>query len=114
MAKASSKQPSWIFILGVVLAIIWGIFSSFVTLPYDIPGWLLIIIGIIIGFVNITKKEIKSFLVAGTVLIVTAYMSSSVITFPALTFVLDYLLALFAPAVIVVAIREVWRMAEAK
>jgi len=113
MAKAK-RQPSWIFILGVVLAIIWGFFSWFVMLPYNIPQWFLIVVGLIMGIVNVTKAEVKSFLIAGTVLIITAYLSSQVLLDLFFPYMLESLIALFAPAVIVVALRESWRLAESK
>lgn len=59
-----SKMGRWAFIIGMIIAILLGFVSfSFSTL-------ILVILGLIVGFLNVTEKEANSFLIAVIALIV--------------------------------------------
>jgi len=115
---AKKTATSKLFVLGVVLAVIFGIVSYWFEVNVQVNpwhGWILVIIGLIVGFMNITEKEASSFLMAGTVLILVSFLSAGVFAdMLFLPHVLESLLLFFTPAVIVVAIKEVWRLAESK
>lgn len=66
---ANEKIGSWAFIIGVLIAVIFGLAGSvFVGLEaYAILA--LVILGLIVGFLNITDKEIKTFLIASIALL---------------------------------------------
>jgi len=49
---------AWLFLLGLVIAVIGGFWSQ------SWMPWLLGIIGIVVGLVNISEKEVNSFLIA--------------------------------------------------
>lgn len=110
------KKASWVFVLGVVLAIFLGIITAIEPVNEILP-WILIVLGILIGFLNITQKEAKNFMFAGAVLILVTYLSAERFDFYLVKFIpniLDSLLMLFVPAVMITAIREMWAMAENK
>jgi hypothetical protein len=97
----------WAFIIGLVLAFICGI-----VLPQNTAIIIvLIILGLIIGFLNIRDKEVLLFLVATIALIVVGNAFSALTTLgigKILGNMLGYLAALMAPAAIVVAIKALW------
>ncbi|MBW2968304.1 hypothetical protein KY362_07505, partial [Candidatus Woesearchaeota archaeon] len=69
------KIGSWAFIVGVILAIIAG-FWPLGTVMTSI----LIILGLIVGFLNVTGKETNSFLFATLVLVVMTSMGGQVLS----------------------------------
>ena len=101
---------SWAFLIAVILAIIF----SFVD-PASAASWLpylMVILGIIIGLLNITGKEVQPFLLAGTVLvIVSAFGASVMATFGFMSNFLSNMLFLFVPATVIVALKHVFALA---
>ena len=63
----------WLFLLGVVIAIIGGFVSSNWVIP------LMAILGFIVGIVNITDKEIDGYLLAVVALILLGTVASVVL-----------------------------------
>lgn len=110
MARKSSGNliGGWAFLVGVVLAIILGLFNTFSS------GWMtvLVIIGVIIGLLNIADEEAEPFLLSGLALIIASAFGQSVMqSIPILNSILLALLVIFVPATIVVAIRNVFTIA---
>ena len=107
MNKALGIIGFWAFILGLVIAVIAGI-----VLPANAAIIVvLIILGLIIGFLNITAKEIMLFLVATIALIVVGNVFAPLTTLgigKILGSILSYVATLMAPAAIVAAIRALW------
>jgi len=100
---------SWAFLLGVVLAFVLGLLGE----VSDVWIIVLVIIGLIIGLLNISEKETTPFLVSGVILIVSSALGRNVFyNVQVLSHVLDALLIIFIPAIIVVAIRNVFNLAE--
>jgi len=100
---------SWAFLLGVVLAFVLGLLGEISNV------WIvvLVIIGLIIGLLNISEKETTPFLVSGVILIIASALGRNVFyNVQVLSQVLDALLIIFIPAIIVVAIRNVFNLAE--
>ena len=110
-AKIVNKAGNWLFLLGVLIAIILGI----VFPANGSIAALLAVIGIIVGLLNITAAEVKEFLIASVALIIA---SGSMKLLPligaAVGSVLDYFIALVAPAAVIVAIIAVWKLAKTK
>jgi hypothetical protein len=97
----------WAFIVGIVLSIIGGIIAP----QNAVIILILVILGIIIGFLNITAKEIMLFLVATIALIVAGgvFEPIKVLGIGAiLNNVLAYVAALMAPAAVIAAIKALW------
>jgi uncharacterized membrane protein len=119
MAKSSNnKVGAWAFLVGLVLAIIMGIFGA-----NQLVLALLVIIGIVVGILNVTVKETSKFLLAGAVLVIvssmgqialSAFRAVAVGTFDIggiLANILNALLILFVPTTIIVALKSVFEIA---
>lgn len=97
----------WAFIIGLVIAILAGLINL---------GWApiaLVVLGLIVGLLNIKDKEVVNFLIASIALLLAGTAGLGVI--PAfggfLSGILTNLIAFVAPAVIIVAVREIYSLA---
>lgn len=105
------KIGGWAFIVGVVVAVVFPIFAE--LRPWLIT--LLILLGLVIGFLNITVADTQTFLLAALALVIVSGFSSTsgVITQvagvgPALGRIFGGLLLLVVPATIIVALRSIY------
>ncbi|MCS7134753.1 MAG: hypothetical protein NZ889_02760 [Candidatus Pacearchaeota archaeon] len=99
---------AWAFTVGVILAVIFGLFAGFTWVP-----WVLVIIGIIVGLLNITDVETQPFMIAGAILVIVSYFGGSV--FDQIFFlgdILDNLLMIFVPATVIVALKSLFEIAK--
>ena len=97
----------WAFIVGLIIAVVGGIFSP----ANQTLVIILIILGLIVGFLNITGKEILLFLVATIALIVVGRVFEPLTALGigrVLDNILSYVATLMAPAAIVAAIKALW------
>jgi hypothetical protein len=109
--KKLSVLSGWAFLVGVVLAVIFG-FMGEGNLNQSLV-YSLVIIGLVVGLLNIADKESTPFLIAGAVLILASnFGQDAVEAVPRLGNVLNALLLLFVPATVIVAIRHVFNMAK--
>lgn len=105
---AGNKIGGWAFIIGVLLAVILGFLGTSASL-----AWLLLILGIIVGLLNIAEKEVQPFLLAGVVLVIVGQFGGSVFSsVPAIGGIFNALIQLFAPATVVVALKSVFTLAK--
>ena len=115
-----SKLGQWAFIIGVLLAILVGVFAA--NLQSETKGTLtlvLVVLGLVVGFLNVTEKETTPFLVAAAALMLTA---TSVSTLQSINLGVDlgiYLasivsqIAVFvAPAAVIVALKAINSLAK--
>jgi len=99
----------WAFLLGVLLAIIFA--SLNITMTKEVIS-VLVVVGIIVGLLNVREEEVRAFLLSGMVLILASFFGqNSIGVFPVLERMLEALLILFVPATIVVAIKNVFSIA---
>lgn len=102
------KYGSYAFLLGVLIAII----ASLVTLDAFTVSVVLIVLGLIVGFLNITDKETTQFLVAAVALILTG---TALAGLPAellvITRIVLHIGTFVAPAALIVALKAIWNMA---
>ena len=99
----------WAFLVGVVLAVVLGLFFDPVLGNWAI---VLVIIGLIVGLLNVGDKEVSPFLMSGAVLIIASALGGTILAdTPFVGPVLDALLAVFVPATIIVAIKNVFSLA---
>ena len=109
MAKGGNNAlGGWAFLIGVILAVILGLIGELSA------TWvfILVIIGLIVGFLNIADKEVHAFLMSGIVLIIASALGGGVMgAVPLLARTLDAFLVIFVPAVIIVAIKHVFSLA---
>jgi|SRR3989344_1953991 len=109
MAKKSGNiLGGWAFLIGVVLALVLGLFGAInQTIAY-----ILVLAGLIVGLLNIGDEETAPFLTAGAVLVIVSSLGGGVVgVISQVGDVLDALLLLFVPATIIVAIRHVFSLA---
>ena len=92
-------------VVGIVIAIVAGFFNF--TQPWF--GWLLAVLGLVVGFMNVTGTESKTFLLAGIGLLM---VGSSVDNVPVigemLTSFLGYIIAFMAPAILIVSLKSLF------
>ncbi|MDP3966489.1 MAG: hypothetical protein Q8Q04_03080 [archaeon] len=114
MVKAKQKNNSnligaWVFLIGVIVSVIFGLFGAIT----EVVVWILILVGLIIGFLNIASEETTPFLTAGAVLIfASAFGQGAVSVIPVFERILRALLLIFVPAVIIVAIKSLFLLAK--
>ena len=127
MALRSKENTigAWAFLVGVVLAVIIGLSTTLVSIPvltsYSAQIYaILVILGIVVGFMNVAGRDSQTFLMAGTVLVIVSRFGMDGVTGSligigvgdAVSAVFGALLALFAPATIIVALKTVFSIAK--
>ncbi|EFK97907.1 hypothetical protein LDC_0049 [sediment metagenome] len=100
-----SNIGHYAFIIGVILAIIAGIIVT--ANPWVVL--VLVVLGLVVGFMNVTAKETTPFLVASIALIAAGSANLTVIPYVGsyLSAMLSYIAVFVAPAAIVVALKAV-------
>ena len=110
-----NKMGQWAFIIGVVVAVLVGLF------PQDWLGTItlvLVVLGLIVGFLNVSEKEATPFLVACIALLATQNAKDSLTIIPPqvlgtfLANAVGNIAAFVAPAAILVAVRAIWALAK--
>ena len=110
MAKSRKNfLGSWAFLVGVVLAVVLGLMGT-------IDGtWtiVLVVIGLIVGLLNVTAKETMPFLMSGAVLIIVSALGGGFLAeVQILADMVNALLVVFVPATIIVAIKNVFNLSK--
>ncbi len=125
---ASQKWGSYAFLLGVIIAVVVGIVASIVPDMMTVGSMelitlVLVILGLIVGFLNIHDKNVTSFLIAtiavsmvGGVTSVTAGGFVAVSEISIIGFlianIVGSIVALVAPAALVVGLKQIWVLAK--
>jgi len=107
-AKMNTAQiGKWAFIVGLVIAVLAGLFFQ--------PGWaiwVLAILGVIVGLLNVTAEDTRGFLLAAIALTLSATALNTIpIMGTAFSYVLPFVVAFVAGATIVVALKELFQTA---
>ena len=116
---------AWAFLIGVILAIIIGLSTTWISIPaltkYSAYIYaILMILGIIVGFLNVTGKDSQTFMIAGVILVIVSQfgmdsVNKSLIGIgvgDVIRSVFGALLSLFVPATIIVALKTVFNIAK--
>ncbi len=100
------------FFTGLLLAIVAGFF----ILPLDVVTITLVILGIVVGFLNITSKETSGFLLASVALLVAGSAGIDKIPLIGGWFypILINIVTFVTPAAIIVALKAVYGLARKK
>jgi hypothetical protein len=111
------RLGEWVFILGVVIAIISGL--AFQAMDATSAGYItvvLVILGLVVGFLNIGDKEITNFLIAVIALVAVgaANLQDIFIIGPYFAHMVLNIAAFVAPAALVVALKAVYNLAAKK
>lgn len=100
---------SWAFLIGVILAVVLGAWKEQLSTTFV---YILVVIGLVVGILNITGRETNAFLMSGTVLvIISGFGGGAVYGVKFLPGILAALMTIFVPATIVVAIKNVFTLA---
>ena len=95
------KVGKYGFIAGLIICALAGFGLEATWVP-----WVLAVLGLIVGFLNVAEKEVSTFLLASIALIMSA---AAMVSLPfvggVLTTILAYLVVFIAPAVLVVALK---------
>ena len=113
------------FLVGVILAVLIGLSASLLSIPtvtkYSAQLYgILVILGFVVGFMNVTGKDSQTFLTAGAVLVIVSALGMESIRGSLIgigigdtvSAVFGALLALFVPATIIVALKTVFGIAK--
>ncbi|MBI2507562.1 hypothetical protein HYV89_01280 [Candidatus Woesearchaeota archaeon] len=90
--------------MGLVLAVIFGFTGS------QSMNWLLVLLGLVVGFLNITEKEVITFLVAAIALMSAGSANLTALGQLGSVFgsILQSVVVFVAPAAVVVAVKAVY------
>ena len=110
---------AYAFLIGVILAILMGLLQkSVVSSSSNMPYAFLVVLGIIVGSLNIGDKDSITFLIASLALVIVSGFGQSALiyvsTIPilsSLNSILAALLVMFVPATIIVALKTVFSIA---
>jgi len=105
---------SWSFLIGLVLAMVLGLGLG--GIYQNTLLWVVFLLGIVVGLLNITATEVGAFLTGGTILVLVSFLGIQVGIFEGvaaiISNILKGILTLFVPATIIVALRSVFVLAE--
>ena len=115
--KAESKVGSIAFIIGVILAIVAGLIPAFSKSNAIIT--IVMLLGIIVGFMNVTAKETTPFLMAALALVIVAWAGGTVfeqigklaLVGNYVKGILDMMITFVIPATIIVALKAIYALA---
>ena len=108
--------PAYVFLAGIILASLMGIWTTIAS-PNTFFFVILIILGIIIGYINADdKKSTKTFLIASSSLVIVSGLGNNTLVFiggisPVLLTlknIVRMILVLFVPATIIAALKVVF------
>lgn len=120
MKSKENLIGAWGFLIGVILAIITGIFQPNISTQMNtILYSLLVVSGIVVGFLNVEDKDWLNFLFAALSLVIVSGLGQQTINnivrlSPILAYlntILSALLFMFVPATIIVALKSVFALA---
>jgi hypothetical protein len=101
---------AYAFIVGVILAIILGLFGTYIPEYVEYITYLMIILGVIVGFLNIGEKQAFNFLIAAIALL--AVGGAGLEMLPTIGNIIGGILtqiAVFvAPAAVIIALKAIW------
>ena len=101
----------WSFIIGVLLAIIAGIVPQLQTATV---AWVFVILGLIIGLLNIAEKETTEFLVAAIALMTVGAAGLATVKYVGsyIQVILTNIIVIVAPAALIVALKAVYSIGQ--
>ncbi len=112
-----AKVGSWAFLIGLIIALVIGFFDSWTIYPTLVS--ILIVLGLIVGFLNVTGHESGMFLLASVSMVVVMFFGGSVIgnvqvVGGYLAGVMNSMMIFIVPATIVVALKAIFSLAYAE
>ena len=117
MAKKQSSRSNlghYAFLVGILIAIIIGLFPTTETIRSAVTV-ILVVLGIVVGLLNITARETTESLVAAIALMTASAANYMVIPNlgGVLQTILEYIVTFVAPAAIIVSLKTIKQLADA-
>jgi len=97
------------FIVGVLLAVLAGLIPALQTSSVT---WILVVLGLVVGFLNVTARETTEFLVAAIALLLVGSAGALPVLGAYVLAILANILAFVAPAALIVALKAIWELAQ--
>ena len=109
----TKKIGAYAFIAGVIIAVIAG----FVSLDATLVAEALVVLGIVVGLLNVTGKETNAFLMSTVALVIVSYFAGTGFSIvpvigAQLQAILFNIMTFVAPAAIIVALRQIYGIAK--
>ena len=108
------------FIVGVILAIVLGLFAPALGANVVWLTSLLVLAGLVVGFLNVTGKETKEFLTIATILVVVSYLGGASDSLASVLYIGIYLSGVFSavmafvvPATVVIGLKDIMELSKA-
>lgn len=118
---AISRAGEWAFLVFVIIAILVGLARAAFVFDTFAITLILVILGIIVGFLNITEKETSAFLIAALALLVAGTANFEYLNFgqdlgigTAITNILSFIGAFVAPAAVIVGLKAIYALGRQK
>lgn len=122
ITMASQKIGNYAFLIGIVIALVMGIAGGMGILQgleVYIP-LVLVILGLVIGLLNIHDKHVSDFLIATIAVILVGGTAAGLLTLDQVVaplgticqMVVGYIVALAAPAALVVGLKQIFNLAK--
>ncbi|BDC35636.1 MAG: hypothetical protein EF806_05655 [Candidatus Methanoliparum thermophilum] len=106
------------FLVAFVIAIIMGLLTGAEIITMDTYGWViltLVILGLIVGLLNIAQEEVADFLIASVALVILNTLGGLLLLIPYvggyIESIINYIAVFVAPAALVVALKAIFSMA---
>ncbi len=114
MGKTASKLGAWAFIIGALVALILGAIPSTAYTSWVVG--LLLVLGVVVGLLNVSDKEIVPFLVACVAFLVAApafgqAVGGAVGGFAWLARILGHLSVFVLPAAVIASVKAIFALA---
>jgi len=114
----NEKIGYYAFLVGIVLAVIAGLVTDIPVIGPFIP-LILLLLGLVVGFLNIGDKEVDKFLLAAIALALVGATSANLTAIPALggvhiggmlASIVSQIATFVAPAALIVALVTIWNL----
>jgi uncharacterized membrane protein YjjP (DUF1212 family) len=103
----TAKIGKWAFVIGLVVCVFAGLFYQ----P-DWAIWVLAILGVLVGLLNVTAEDTRGFLLAAIALTLSATALNSLpVVGKAFELILPFVVAFVSGATIVIALKELFQAA---
>jgi len=116
--KTSNKLKKFgaiAFIVGVIIALIAGLLTNVIS--EVVTTSVLIVLGLIVGFLNITDHEVKDYLLTAVCLVIVSSLGGAILGYimyigPYLANILQAITTFVVPATIIVALKEIYAISK--
>ena len=114
------KVGHYSFIGGVIIAVVLGLAAGALGAQATaLLASLLVVLGLVVGFLNVSGKEAKEFMMVAVVLMLAAFVGNASETLGGVQYIGQYLkgvftniLAFLVPATVVVGLKDIWNLGQ--